>query len=215
MNSNYINKSLLVRALAGIPCSKTLEEFQFRCDIGSTIAATLLLNYLHRREVGTFTGNQLRFTPSDKLKVLLICMEEGCQLSYLSSMLNWKDFELLTSIVLKSQSYNVKTNIQFMNPRIQIDLVAISGRNVLVVDCKHWKKMSTNKMAECAIEHRRRAKIYLDKINSLTSVVTPVIVTLNELSHQIIHQIPFVPISKLHSFIKGFEFHRNLFCNFS
>lgn len=214
LNPNYINHSLFAKALAGIPFSGTLEEFQFRCDINSTITARALLNHLQRRGVGRFSGTQIRFTPSDKLNVLIICLEEGCQPSQLSSKLDWKDFELLTTLILQRQCYNAMSNIQFTKPRVQIDIVAISGRVVLVIDCKHWKKMSKIKMVECAIEQRRRAKIYFDKMRSCSSIIIPLIVTLHELPQQIIYEVPFVPITKLYSFIKEFELNLDRFVIF-
>ena len=214
LNPNYINHSLFAKALAGIPFSGTLEEFQFRCNISSTITARALLNHLQRRGVGRFSGTQIRFTPSDKLNVLIISLEEGCQPSQLSSKLDWKDFELLTTLILQRQSYNVKSNVQFTKPRVQIDIVAISGQVVLVIDCKHWKKMSTIKMVGCAIEQRRRAKIYFDKIRISSGIVIPLIVTLHELPQQIICKVPFVPIAKLYSFIKEFEIHLDRFVIF-
>ena len=214
MNPNYINHSLFAKVLAGIPFSGTLEEFQFRCNINSTLTARALLNYLQRRGVGRFSGTQIRFTSSDKLNVLIISLEEGCQPSQMSSILDWKDFELLTTLLLQRQSYNVKSNIQFTKPRVQIDIVAISGRIVLVIDCKHWKKMSTIKMVQCAIEQRRRAKIYFDKMRSCSSIVIPLIVTLHELPQQMFYEVPFVPIAKLYTFIKEFEIHLDRFVIF-
>lgn len=211
MNSLEINPTLLAHAVRGIP-SKTLLEFQFRCGITSRITALSVLEFLHRKGIGNLVGTQLSFSPADRLNVLSIALELGCSLDLLASKLNWRDFELFVSRILERFDFSSETNARFTNPRTQIDVVAVSGRIALVIDCKHWKKMSKYMMIQCANEQYLRAKTYVHKKNS-SGTAFPLIVTLYELPNKDINGVPFVPIYKLHSFVRNFERHRYNICS--
>lgn len=208
LNSGRINPSLLALALEGIPTSTTIREFQTSCGLTSRITTCSLLQFLHEKGVGYLNGTRLGFSPADKLKVLLVALELGCSLDLLSSRLSWRDFELFASAILERHGYRSVTNICFRNPRIQIDVVSKLGRIALVIDCKHWKKMSRSGMIQCANLQYLRTKIYVGKMHNLIYAF-PLVVTLYELPHKIIEGVPFIPISKLHSFVTNLELYQN------
>ena len=96
-------------------------------------------------------------------------------------------------------------------PRIQIDVVATLGDMALIIDCKHWKNMAISKMVQCANQQYARTKIYVEK-NRKIDCGLPVIVTLNEVSQPFINKIPFVPISRLDSFLKDYDLYSDQLC---
>jgi hypothetical protein len=208
LNSGILNPALLALALEGIPRSTTVLEFQTCCGLTSRITTWSLLQFLHQKGIGNLNGTRLRFSQADRLKVLLAALELGCSLDLLSSKLNWRDFELFACALLERYDYSSTTNVRFTNPRTQIDVVAVSGITALIIDCKHWKKMGTNKMIQCANAQYLRAKTYVVKMHNFINAF-PLVVTLHELQYKIIENVPFVPISKLHSFVTNFELHHN------
>jgi len=214
MACDKINPSLLAQAIPGIPQSKSMAEFQKRCGIKSSLTAMELLHFLNFRGVGTMSGLAIRFTRIDRLNVLLTALNHGCRPELLSSKLDWRDFEMFTSSILEKNEYHCKSNINFANPKVQIDVVAKLGRIGLVIDCKHWKIMTRAKMGEFADDQLRRTRIYIDKMNE-SSIMFPVIITLNELPDQVVDGVPFVSIAKLDSFLRNYEFYQDTISHIS
>lgn len=205
MSPAQINPVLLARGVAGIPDSKNIREFQQRCGITSHLTTLQLVHFLTSRDIGIKSGNSIRFSQGDKLKLLLLALSYGCRPEILSSKLNWKDFELFTSSMLEKNQYKSEHNVRFTKPTIQIDIVAKKGRDCLIIDCKHWRVMTYTAMSRCANTQLRRAKIYSAKTKT-PSKVFPIIVTLNEFYFKVIDGVAYVPISKLGGFLQNDQF---------
>jgi hypothetical protein len=198
-----LNPLLLAQAIDGIPHTENALEFQSRCGINSYITAVDVLKFLNRKGIGKLSGIQVSFSQIDKLKVLLLALESGCDPKLLSSKLDWRDFEAFTTLILDQTGYVCTKNIIIKKPRIQIDVIAKLNLTALIIDCKHWKKMSMKKMNECAKKQYRRTERYM-KIDNNIRMGIPVIVTLYEYSGHIKNKLPFVPISKFRSFLTDY-----------
>jgi Nuclease-related domain len=205
MRKFQVNPILLAQGIAGVPQSKTVSEFLEYCGITSRLTAFELLHFLTSMEIGRMSGNSIKFGPADKLNLVLIALKMGCRPEILSSKLNWKDFELFTFSILDKNHYRCEHNVSFTKPRVQIDIVAKYGSTCLIIDCKHWKSMTTTAMSLCANAQLKRAKVYLAKTRFPLRLF-PVIVTLNELPLKLINGVPFVPISKLDAFLQNYQF---------
>ena len=157
------------------------------------------------------SDTKISFSTTDKMKLLLLALHHECDATLLSLNLNWKDFENFVTIILQAKHYVCKTNIHLTMPRIQIDVVATLEGMALIIDCKHWRNMAASKMVECANQQYVRTKIYVEKNRNIDCGL-PIIVTLNEVSQPFVNKIPFVPISRLGSFLKDYDLYRDQLC---
>lgn len=170
-----------------------------------------LLRFLGSKGIGNLSDAKVSFSSTDKMKLLLLALHHECEPNLLSLNLNWKDFENFVTIILQAKNYLCRTNIHLTKPRIQIDVVATLKGMTLIIDCKHWRNMTTSKMEECANQQYVRTKIYVER-NRHINCGLPIIVTLNEVSQPFVNKIPFVPISRLGSFLKDYDLHRDQLC---
>jgi len=205
------NPLLLSRALSGIPKSKSSREFQSLCKIPSFTATVEFLNFLLRNGIGKRSKTNLVFSDVDKLKLILFLLQNGCDRKYLSSMLDWRDFESFTRIILEQADYFCQTNVHLRKPRFQIDIVGRDGKRALFVDCKHWKDMSKTKRTECAYQQEKRARAYM-KIDRNIKIGIPIIVTLNEPVSRFVGRVPFIAINRLQMFLKDYDLFQSEIC---
>ena len=206
-----MNLLLLSKAIAGIPGSKNVLEFQSRCKIPSFATTIELLNFLVSNGIGKRSKSKLNFSEIDKLNLFLFLLRNGSDTKILSSRLDWRDFELFTTIILQQENYFCQTNIHLRKPRFQIDIVGRAGNRALFVDCKHWKDMSETKRIECAYQQQKRTRAYM-KIDRNIKTGIPIIVTLNEPISRFVDRVPFVAINRLHMFLKDYDTFRDEIC---
>lgn len=206
-----MNLLLLSKAIAGIPGSKNVLEFQSRCKIPSFATTIELLNFLVSNGIGKRSKSKLNFSEIDKLNLLLFLLRNGSDTKILSSRLDWRDFELFTTIILQQENYFCQTNVHLRKPRFQIDIVGRAGNRALFVDCKHWKDMSETKRIECAYQQQKRARAYM-KIDRNIKTGIPIIVTLNEPTSRFVDRVPFVAINRLHMFLKDYDTFQDEIC---
>jgi len=170
-----------------------------------------LLRFLSSKGIGNLSNTEVSFSSTDKLKLLLLALRHECDPKLLSLNLDWKDFENFVTVILQTKNYGCRTNIHLTKPRIQIDVVATLGRMALIIDCKHWRNMAASKMVECANQQHARTRSYV-KNNRNIDFGIPIIVTLNEGSQPFVNKIPFVPISRLGSFLTDYDLYRDQLC---
>ena len=84
--------------------------------------------------------NKIENSAYNKLSIALIAINKGINVVDISSKLNWHDFELFSSELLKYHGYTVYTNFRLKNPKREIDIIGIKSQKALLIDCKHWKK---------------------------------------------------------------------------
>jgi len=206
-----LNQLLLAKAIVGIPRSKSVPEFQKLCGITSFITVIELLNFLASKGIGKISSTNLTFSQTDKLNLLLFLLQNGCDTRFLSSKLDWKDFESFTRIILEQSNYYCKKNIHLRKPRFQIDIIGRSLNTALIVDCKDWKDIPTQKRIECAYQQRRRTEAYM-KIDKNIKVGIPIVVTLNDPIHRFVERVPFIAINRLQAFLKDYDSFQEEIC---
>ncbi|QOR93882.1 restriction endonuclease [Thermosphaera chiliense] len=92
-------------------------------------------------------------------KLLEHGLEKGLEIGKLSSLVDWKEFEKLSSEVFSLHGYETINNVSIFSPqRLQVDVVAINASTGLsfVVDCKHWSASSKSRLAQAASSHYER-----------------------------------------------------------
>jgi len=201
-----VNVELLVRSLVAMPNNLSIEKFQQLCEIKSRTTTKELLKYLLNLGIGNLSTDSVSFSEKDKLETILLVMEHGCNPERLSKKLRWNDFELFTSLLIKSVGYTLERNIVFNNPRIQIDVIGIYQKTALLIDCKHWMKIYDFNVSRFSLNQIRRAWIFLAKRKDVEAAI-PVIVTLNDCECNFFEKVPIVSISRFNHFLKNFPFY--------
>ena len=89
---------------------------------------------------------------------------------------------------------------------MEIDVVGIKLGISILIDCKHWKRMTQSALNDIVEKQVERVKSYVQKTESTSAI--PVIVTLHQENVDFVNQVPIVPIMELSSFLD--EFYGNL-----
>jgi len=162
----------------------------------------------------------------------------------LSKLLNWKEFEDLISKIFEKNEFKVIKNFRFTDhsnyyrktnqKRYEIDVIAILGRLILLIDAKHWNCRTNNLSAinRAAKLQSRRMRALIKNPDVISKLITillnqnelqkikafmpfkliPMIVTLIENKVKLSYiQVPIVSIFHLNRFIQEFDFNEKFF----
>jgi Holliday junction resolvase len=142
----------------------------------------------------------------NKLKTALSAIKSGAPIEEASRDVDWKDFEGLVAEILESKSFEVIRNFRMRKPTMEIDVVGIHLGVAVLIDCKHWKRMTNSALEKIVLKQIDRVKHYVANTDEV--VAAPVIVTLYQEETKFISKVPIVPIMQFSSFID--EFYGNL-----
>ena len=142
----------------------------------------------------------------NKLKTALSAIKSGAPIEEASRDVDWKDFEGLVAEILESKSFEVIRNFRMRKPTMEIDVVGIHLGVAVLIDCKHWKRMSNSALEKIVLKQIDRVKHYVTNTDEV--VAAPVIVTLYQEETKFVSKVPIVPIIQFSSFID--EFYGNL-----
>jgi len=142
----------------------------------------------------------------NKLKTALSAIKSGAPIEEASRDVDWKDFEGLVAEILESKNFEVIRNFRMRKPTMEIDVVGIHLGVAVIIDCKHWKRMTNSALEKIVLRQIDRVKHYV--VNTDEVVAAPVIVTLYQEETKFISKVPIVPIIQFSSFID--EFYGNL-----
>ena len=136
---------------------------------------------------------------SGKLKAAFTAITDGYPIEEVSECLDWKDFEGLVCQILLENGFQVEKNVILTKPRMEIDVIGTKLGVVLLIDCKHWKRMSNSALNEIVKKQVNRVTRYANEISDIMTV--PVIVTLHQEQISFINKVPIVPIMQFSSFL--------------
>jgi len=142
----------------------------------------------------------------NKLKTALSAIKSGAPIEEASRDVDWKDFEGLVAEILESKNFEVIRNFRMRKPTMEIDVVGIHLGVAVLIDCKHWKRMTNSALEKIVQRQIDRVKHYVVSTNEV--VAAPVIVTLYQEETKFVRKVPIVPIIQFSSFID--EFYGNL-----
>ena len=142
----------------------------------------------------------------NKLKNVISAIESGVPIEEASRDVDWKDFEGLVAEILESKNFEVTRNFRMKKPTMEIDVVGIHLNTAVLIDCKHWKRMSNSALEKIVLKQIERVKHYVTSTNE--NMAVPVIVTLYQEATKLVNRVPIVPIMQFSSFID--EFYGNL-----
>ena len=197
-----MNTKLLVQGISGIiPGGISIEDFAAIISTDKNTAEKIL-DMLTQNGIGQTIGNLVNFEDGDKLKTALFAIKNGVPIEEVSRYIDWKDFEGLVAEILDSKHFDVLRNFRLTKPTMEIDVVGVRLGIALIIDCKHWKRLSHSALETIVVKQVERVKHYIS--NAKDVIAVPVIVTLNQEETSFISKVPIVPILQLSSFIDEF-----------
>ena len=197
-----MNTKLLVQGIIGIiPGGVSTEDFAVIISADKSTAEKIL-DMLIQNGIGQTIGNLVNFDDGDKLKTALLAINNGVPIEEVSRYIDWKDFEGLVAEILDTKHFDVLRNFRMTKPTMEIDVVGVRLGVALLIDCKHWKKLSRSALETIVVKQIERVKYYVS--NAKDVIAAPVIVTLNQEETSFINKVPIVPILQFSSFIDEF-----------
>jgi len=197
---------LIIKGIRGIISGGISElDFSTASELDD-FSAKELLHIFVQNGIGEFDENVVKFQNSDKIHASVFAITNGASIEDVSEFLSWQDFEELVSRILDENGFQVQKNLMLTKPRMEIDVVGIKLGIAILIDCKHWKKMSKSALNDIVDKQIERVKSYVKKTESTSAV--PVIVTLHQEKVNFVNRVPIVPIIQLSSFLD--EFYGNL-----
>lgn len=197
----------MIKVILKIRAQKfNLNQFKDLVGVKNNDVFKDVIQFLDANKIGKLSNNNklIYFSDSDKIRMILIAIQMGCDIQTCSKLLSWKDFESLTSEVLIKSDYETKVNIYLSKPRSQLDVVAVKNNFLLSIDCKHWKYYSRSAIIPYIEKQVTRTRNYLIK-NKKIKRALPMLITLYDSSFKFICGVPIVPIQSLQSFLLEFE----------
>jgi Holliday junction resolvase len=196
----------LTKGITGIiPGGVSVIDFAIVAETDQ-ISAKEILNVLVANKIGSFEGEIINFTQSDKLMAALFAIKQGAPIEEVSTFLNWRDFEGIVAEILQSKDFSIIRNLVLKKPRMEIDVIGVNHGIALLIDCKHWKRLSQSALREIVRKQIERVKHYVEKTKDVKAV--PAIVTLYQEELSFIDKVPIIPILQFSSFVD--EFYGNL-----
>jgi len=128
----------------------------------------------------------------NKLKTALSAIKSGAPIEEASRDVDWKDFEGLVAEILESKNFEVIRNFRMRKPTMEIDVVGIHLGVAVLIDCKHWKRMTNSALEKIVLRQIDRVKHYVANTDEV--VAAPVIVTLYQEETKFVSKVPIVPI---------------------
>lgn len=201
-----MNLQTLVRGIQGIiPGGISVKDFSMVTQTSRDLATEILDN-LMKNGIGTYEGGLVQFGESDRLKTGILAISMGAPIDEVSGLLNWQDFESLSAEILRSRDFDTTRNVMFTNPRMQIDVVGVKSGVAVLIDCKHWNRMTQYSLEEAVKKQVERTRRFVSK--EKVDAAIPAIVTLHQHETKFIQRVPIIPIFQLDAFCE--EFYGNI-----
>ena len=201
-----MHHKLIIRGIrAIIPGGVSEHDFSVATQMDEFSAKELLQIFL-QNGIGVLDQNIVDFQNSDRIKASIFAIRNGATIEDVSEFLSWQNFEELVSRVLDENGFHIQKNLILTKPRMEIDVVGIKLGISILIDCKHWKRMTQSALNDIVEKQVERVKSYVQKTESTSAI--PVIVTLHQENVDFVNQVPIVPIMELSSFLD--EFYGNL-----
>ena len=201
-----MHHKLIIRGIrAIIPGGVSEHDFSVASEMDEFSAKELLQIFL-QNGIGVLDENIVEFQNSDRIKASIFAIRNGATIEDVSEFLSWQNFEELVSRVLDENGFIVQKNLILTKPRMEIDIVGIKLGISILIDCKHWKRMTQSALNDIVNKQVERVKRYVEKTESTSAI--PVIVTLHQEKVNFVNKVPIVPVMQLSSFLD--EFYGNL-----
>lgn len=193
-----LNLQSLVKGIQGIiPGGQSVEDFAMATGTSKELAVMILDN-LMQNGIGIYENGLIQFEESDKMRTGILAITMGAPIDEVSRLLDWQDFESLAAEVLESRDFETTRNVVLSKPRVQIDVIGIKSGIAVVIDCKHWKKMSQSALSHAVRKQVERTKQFVSREKVRAAI--PAIVTLYQYETKFVDKVPIIPIHQLDAF---------------
>ena len=197
-----MHHKLIIRGIrAIIPGGVSEHDFSVASEMDEFSAKELLQIFL-QNGIGVLDENIVDFQNSDRIKASIFAFRNGASIEDVSEFLSWQNFEELVSRVLVENGFQVQKNLILTKPRMEIDVIGIKLGVSILIDCKHWKRMTQSALNDIVNKQVERVKRYVEKTESTSAI--PVIVTLHQEKVNFVNKVPVVPVMQLSSFLDDF-----------
>ena len=201
-----MHHKLIIRGIkAIIPGGISEHDFAIASEMDEFSAKELLQIFV-QNGIGRLDESSFEFQDSDRISASVFAIRNGATIEDVSEFLSWQNFEQLVSHILDENGFDVQKNLILTKPRMEIDVVGIKLGISILIDCKHWKRMTQSALNDIVSKQIERVKSYVEKTESISAI--PVIVTLHQEKVDFVKQVPIVPIMEPSSFLD--EFYGNL-----
>ena len=178
-------------------------------------------------------GNYINYLAINKIQFITSCYNYlDFDIEYLAELVDYNGFESLIKEILSQNGFNTVKNFRFSDKsnlksktsqkRYEIDVIALSQRNLLIIDAKQWKRIDSyaaiNKAANLQVKRvvalKENPEILSDLIQRLIGgffnvkkilplILVPIMVTL-EANWIKINQdsVPLVGVYQFNSFLQ-------------
>ncbi|MFO7795730.1 MAG: hypothetical protein ACQERB_03150 [Promethearchaeati archaeon] len=211
-----------------------IDKIEFFQKYSSQEIDSIIMNFdfLHNESWNHVSINKIDFV-LDSLNFL------EHDISQLSMILNYSNFEKLVKRILAFNEFNVINNFRFSDKsnykkqtdqhRYEIDVIGLNRKILILIDAKQWNRRDSfsaiNKAANLQLQRARALKnnplilgdlitTLIGKVNDIKNQLPltfiPIMVTLEESNIKLNHnKVPLVSIYKLNSFLQ--ELNENLY----
>jgi hypothetical protein len=183
-------------AMAG-PLFQLLEQ-----RTGSTMRALEAISQVAER-----LGTPGVISMEEQLAGLALCAQ-GESVERVAKYLSWRDFERFCSSILRARGFRVRENITLKKPRAQIDILAVSGRACLAIDCKHWAhSVGYSDLTKLVEAQKARARRLRDTLDNLGPIATVILVLVDQ-GARLVSGGAVVPIFTVGDFLNNLDGYR-------
>ncbi len=201
-----LNVQTLVKGIPGIiPGGMSITDFSMATQTSRDVSIMMLDN-LMQNGIGTYENSLVQFEESDRLKTSILAITMGASIDEVSRLLEWQDFESLTAEIFESRDFETTRNVLLTKPRMQIDVVGIKSGIAVLIDCKHWSRMTQSSLEQTVKKQIERTRHFLSREKVKAAI--PAIVTLYQYETRFIDNVPIIPIHQLDAFCE--EFYGNI-----
>ena len=201
-----MHHKLITRGIRGIiPGGISELDFSAASEIDE-FSAKELLGIFIENGIGVLDNGIVNFQNSDKILASIFAITNGASIEDVAEFLSWQNFEELVTCILEESGFQVEKNLILTKPRMEIDVVGVKLGIAVLIDCKHWKKISKSALDDIVYKQTERVKNYVSKTESTMAI--PVIVTLHQEKVNFVNKVPIIPVIQLSSFLD--EFYGNL-----
>lgn len=190
--------------------------------------AKSLLEKLADNGLVRWKGKILEASPSQRVRIVVQALKLGADFEHVCRLLEWKEFEGITTKAFEVYSYHVKKNFRFKGKngkRWEIDLIACKQPIIASVDCKHWTcKWTRAPIIKIVKQHVERTKAFADILPNLytrikldkwkRAAVIPIVLSLLPSPLKFHRDTPIVSVLQLQSFLYELPAHMNILTHF-
>jgi len=173
-----------------------------------TLYISVKLNIIESEVIKLYEAYKDELNDRDvRLSIIRELLSSGYALEDVSEAITWKDFEYLVSKYFEENGFNIKLNLRIRKPVREIDIIAVKGKIIFCIDCKHWNKILYPSIIEKIVSEQVNRCYILSRKHSYHKYdIYPLIISLR-ISREIFHNhVGIIPVNALKEFIDKYPY---------